>query len=141
MKNKVYLFLLLCCMANFVMAGTDKHYSNEANPSFIDITNDNLTELTCNLNFDITDETCNPNDDTFTFRLRVTGASTSGRWRVTGAGADRTRDIGQSVVLGPFPNNSGSTISFWVRDPNDSNCARDFTYTAPRDCGDNCANQ
>ena len=41
MKNKVYLFLFLCCMVNFVFAHTDKHYSNEANPSFNELTETN----------------------------------------------------------------------------------------------------
>ena len=49
MKNKVYLFLLLCCMVNLAMTNTDKHYPNEANPSFIEstdlTTNSNLEDL------------------------------------------------------------------------------------------------
>ena len=39
MKSKRYFFLLLCCMANFAMANTHNHYSNEANPSFNESTN------------------------------------------------------------------------------------------------------
>ena len=38
MKNKMYLFLLLCCMVNLAMANTDKHFPNEANPSFYTMT-------------------------------------------------------------------------------------------------------
>jgi len=45
MKNKVYLFLLLCCLANFSFANTDKHLPNEANPSLTDLTETNISNI------------------------------------------------------------------------------------------------
>ena len=44
MKNKVYLFLLLCCLGNFLFANTDKHLPNEAYPSLTETTELNTTE-------------------------------------------------------------------------------------------------
>ena len=44
MKNKVYLFLFLCCLGNFLFANTDKHLTNEAYPSLIETTELTTTE-------------------------------------------------------------------------------------------------
>ena len=76
-------------------------------------------------------------DDTFTVDVVVTGSNTSSRWVGGIGGQDRTGSYGQRVTFGPFPTNSGSTISGWFTDENDSNCLHDITVTPPRGCSDN----
>ena len=76
-------------------------------------------------------------DDTFTVDVVVTGSNTSARWVGGIGGQDRTGSYGQRVTFGPFPTNSGSTISGWFTDENDSNCLHDITVTPPRGCSDN----
>ena len=99
------------------------------------------TSGNCNIVFNKSNERCtdsgtpyNPNDDYFVFDLTVTGSTTSGRWMVTGQGISETRTVGETVTLGPFFNNSGSTLSFSVRDPQDPNCQKGFTFTPSRIC-------
>ena len=80
-------------------------------------------------------------DDTFTVDVVVTGSNASARWTGGIGGQDITGNYGQRVTFGPFPTNSGSTISGWFTDQNDSNCLHDITVTPPRGCSEDTPTQ
>ena len=78
--------------------------------------------------------TATPNDDLFYVDVTLTGVGNGDMWRGGLGNQDMDGNYGETITFGPFLTNSGSNISGWFRDVNNTNCAIDIVITAPNNC-------